>query len=103
MSVCLCECMCVCMSVCVCVCVCVCMCVYVCVCVAYLDVKVLPQQFLLGEGVSGLSGDDVHRPLLQLLLDGTVEDEQGLPRMLLRGQEQARLGENSHEGHTGHC
>ena len=85
-----------CLSECVCVCVHVCVCVSMwSVCVAHLDVEVLPQQFLLGEGVSGLPGDDIHWSLLQLLLDGAVEDEQGLPRVLLGGRERARSGDDA--------
>ena len=70
----------------------------------YLHIKMLTQQFLLAEGVSGFSREDVHWSLLQLALDGTIEDEQGLTNMLLekergglRGRGEERRGEEEEE------
>ena len=57
---------------------------YLYIILTYLDLHVLTQQFFLAEGVLCLPADDVHWPLLQLALDGTEQDEQGLPHMLLQ-------------------
>lgn len=48
-----------------------------------LVVNLLPDEFVLAEGVAGLSGDRVYRPLLHLLLYGTVEHEERLAGTLL--------------------
>jgi len=49
----------------------------------YLDFHVLTQQFFFAERVLGLSSDYVHRAFLQLALDGSEQNEQGLPHVFL--------------------
>lgn len=48
-----------------------------------LVVNLLPDEFVLAEGVAGFSGDGVYRPLLHLLLYGTVQHEERLAGTLL--------------------
>ena len=60
---------------------------------SHLDIKLLSEKFLLRQRVPGLSRDHVHRPLLQLALDGPVQDEQRLTCMLLGGGEGGRSEE----------
>ena len=70
----------------------------------YLHIKVLTQQLLLTEGVSGLPCDHVHWTLLKLTLDGSEEDEHGLANMLLWGVGGRRRGgrpEEEGEGEGG--
>lgn len=70
----------------------------VCVCTDQsLVVNLLPDKFVLAEGVAGLSGDRVYRSLFHLLLHGAVQHEEGLAGALLpmqTGQEvKGRVGE----------
>lgn len=51
-----------------------------------LVVNLLPDEFVLAEGVAGFSGDRVYRPLLHLLLYGTVQHEERLAGTLLEGK-----------------
>lgn len=51
-----------------------------------LVVNLLPDKFVLAEGVAGLSGDRVYRSLFHLLLHGTVQHEEGLAGALLPTQ-----------------
>lgn len=51
-----------------------------------LVVYLLPDEFILAEGVTGLSGDGVYWSLFHLLLHGTVQHEEGLTSTLLRTQ-----------------
>ena len=43
----------------------------------------LTEQFLLGERVPSLAGDDVDRTLLQLTLDGSEQREEWLTNIVL--------------------
>ena len=47
----------------------------------------LTEQFLLGERVPCLAGDDVDRTLLQLTLDGSEQREERLPDVVLQSGE----------------
>lgn len=51
-----------------------------------LVVNLLPDEFVLAEGVAGFSGDRVYRPLLHLLFYGTVQHEERLAGTLLVGK-----------------
>lgn len=61
-----------------------------------LVVNLLPDEFVLAEGVAGFSGDRVYRPLLHLLLYGTVQHEERLAGTLLEGKH-TRSGERQQE------
>lgn len=45
--------------------------------------NLLPDQFVLAEGVARLPSDGVYGPLLHLLFDGTEQHEERLARTLL--------------------
>lgn len=54
-------------------------------------VNLLPDEFVLAEGVAGFSCDGVNGSLLHLLLDGTVQHEQRLAgTLLVRGEAQGQ-------------
>lgn len=48
-----------------------------------LVLNLLPDEFVLTEGVAGLSGDGVYGPLLHLLFDGAEQHEERLASTLL--------------------
>lgn len=57
-----------------------------------LVVNLLPDEFVLAQGVAGFSGDRVYRPLLHLLFYGTVQHEKRLAGALL-GEQHAGSGQ----------
>lgn len=66
-----------------------------------LVVNLLPDELVLAEGVAGFSCDRVDRPLLHLLLYGTVEHEERLAGALLEEKHAGAMMEEDRKGWAG--